>query len=1297
MDQEITTFTCPFGTYAYRRMPFGLCNAPTTFQRCMLAIFHDMIKESVEVFMDDFSIFGNSCDNCLNNLDKMLQHCKDAHLVLKWEKCHFMVKERIVLGHKVFKAGLEVDKAKIDVISKLPHPTNIKDTPFEFNDECHTAFNLLKEKLMCAPVIVIPNWNLSFKLMCDASDFAVGAVLVIAFDKIQSYLVLSKTIVHTDHSALRHIFKKQDAKPRLIRWILLLQEFDIEIKDKKGTKNVIVDHLSRIENDETSDDGEVDDNFPGETLMKINTRDEPWFTDFANYLGTTVRVEFGDATAAADPAGANAIARSFPHTYGQPLAHFFREKSKTANAQTINEHPKSTLLRFLGGSEGLFAQKTLDIADDVLATYKNKGGYDLLGRTKDQIRTTKQVNSAMAACKALNMDGLNIVGGVTFNTNTAQLAETFAEAKCATKVVGVPVTLNGDLKHSFCVLIFTCLFSFFLVNSQLISNVCTDALSAEKYYYFIRIMGRKASHVALECTLQSHPNMLPIPTHPALLPDLIVGLDRCLQYYTSKAKSGCGSRNTFIPAMLALTRCAAETKFHGVLGKKRNLPIYKEEILSHSLWDGLYVGELSSSAIEPFLQDLEQNLMVIAYTMNERVRTRLVAEIMKASLKGFCWFCLRVARLVLLLFNILDKLKMTSSLSEIYYGLTVTGLPMDVINKFSATTRDVIPLFRTETETVIERFRRVTLETYGSSTKSRLPLPATIGQWSPSDPNTLLRNGQALSTRPYILPSVYRTELAKLQDQIPLFSTKVAICSIETQLGAPISQLFADISPEPMAAASLVQVYTAHLHTRELVVVKVQRPGMSLSLTLDAMLFNMIGGQLKRFANARKDIIVAVNETVSFIFENNGNETLPLYKSITSLRDRIVSDLLLCMVSVTDTSEVLQAYTYVWGNSTDTDLYVDWDFEIDAFEQEYGVIKMVGLMIVSDAYHGCFHVFVTMMPYMDAGLNMSLRVVEDGHSNAINIAERLGLPNVVVGNARELDGTASAEINEHMSNRPPCGESYLLLHLAEVVDVIEDMEKLKQKLHEHIHEARHHLKLARELHRNLVVSERRIREHATSQRYIKIQEISEGGGVARSLLHKKVRQRRASPVLVSKADDSPLQPKMASFSSQSTPKESDAALVSESNVKNQELGDLVHVSKFNKNAVGLKVDPSKEEILVQLGNMKLKLTLLDVAMKARMGDLAQSLGMPPGNPEIIFKTHPNINKDLFSNENILGSKYPNRPFPASQLRMQSKDASAVPLTSKFLYVSVSMLDDGLILIEVASIVPLKGGPHPKYS
>ncbi|KAI6679167.1 hypothetical protein NL676_033048 [Syzygium grande] len=127
--------------------------------------------------------------------------------------------------------------------------------------------------------------------------------------------------------------------------------------------------------------------------------------------------------------------------------------------------------------------------------------------------------------------------------------------------------------------------------------------------------------------------------------------------------------------------------------------------------------------------------------------------------------------------------------------------------------------------------------------------------------------GQALSTRPDILPTIYCQELAKLQDQIPPFSSSVAIKSIETQLGAPISKIFADISPEPIAAASLGQVYKAHLPSGELVAVKVQRPGMTLSLTLDALLFNMIGGQLKRFAKARKDLLVAVNEMVRHMFD----------------------------------------------------------------------------------------------------------------------------------------------------------------------------------------------------------------------------------------------------------------------------------------------------------------------------------------------------------------------------------------------------------------------------------------------
>ncbi|BAF09832.1 pyrophosphate--fructose 6-phosphate 1-phosphotransferase subunit alpha [Oryza sativa Japonica Group] len=255
--------------------------------------------------------------------------------------------------------------------------------------------------------------------------------------------------------------------------------------------------------------------------------------------GTTVRVEYGDAAIAADPAGAHVISHAFPHTYGQPLAHFLRKTANVPDATVISEHPvvrvgvvfcgrqspgghnviwglheaikahnpNSKLIGFLGGSDGLLAQKTLEITDEVLSSYKNQGGYDMLGRTKDQIRTTEQVNGAMASCQALKLDALVIIGGVTSNTDAAQLAETFAEAKCATKVVGVPVTLNGDLKNQF-VETTVGFDTICKVNSQLISNVCTDALSAEKYYYFIRMMGRKASHVALECALQSHPNMV---------------------------------------------------------------------------------------------------------------------------------------------------------------------------------------------------------------------------------------------------------------------------------------------------------------------------------------------------------------------------------------------------------------------------------------------------------------------------------------------------------------------------------------------------------------------------------------------------------------------------------------------------------------------------------------------------------------------------------------------------------------------------------------------------------------------
>nr|GFA25905.1 DNA-directed DNA polymerase [Tanacetum cinerariifolium] len=304
-------------------MPFGLCNAPGTFQRCMLAIFHDMVENTMEDFMDDFLVFGNSFENCLSRLDKMLQRCEDTNLSLTWEKSHFMVKEGIVLGHKISKNGIEVDKAKIDVISKLPHPTTVKgirsflgpagfyrrfiqdfskisrpmthllekNTPFVFFEDCIQAFQTLKKKLMEAPILIVPNWDLPFELICDASDFTIEKemlAVVYAFEKFRSYLIMNKSIVHTDHSDLKYLFAKKDAKARLLWWVLLLQEFDFKVLDSKGAENLAADHLSRLENpyENVLDPKEINETFPLETLSMVTFRGDSnalWFANFVNY------------------------------------------------------------------------------------------------------------------------------------------------------------------------------------------------------------------------------------------------------------------------------------------------------------------------------------------------------------------------------------------------------------------------------------------------------------------------------------------------------------------------------------------------------------------------------------------------------------------------------------------------------------------------------------------------------------------------------------------------------------------------------------------------------------------------------------------------------------------------------------------------------------------------------------------------------------------------------------------------------------------------------------------------------
>jgi len=253
-------------------------------------------------------------------------------LVLNWEKCHFMVKKGIVLGHKVSQKGLEVDKVEIEVIEKLPPPILVKgvrsflghacfyrrfikdflkiahplckllekEVKFHFDDACMVAFTCLKKKLVSTPVIICPDWSNFFEVMYDASGTTLGVVLgkkckklfhpiyyasktlnnaqrnytvneqellavVDAFEKFRAYLLGTKVIIHTDHTALCYLIAKKDAKPRLIKWVLLLELFNFEVKDRRGCENQVADHLSKLEGKD-KDEPEIDikDDFPDE-------------------------------------------------------------------------------------------------------------------------------------------------------------------------------------------------------------------------------------------------------------------------------------------------------------------------------------------------------------------------------------------------------------------------------------------------------------------------------------------------------------------------------------------------------------------------------------------------------------------------------------------------------------------------------------------------------------------------------------------------------------------------------------------------------------------------------------------------------------------------------------------------------------------------------------------------------------------------------------------------------------------------------------------------------------------------
>nr|GEX49445.1 hypothetical protein [Tanacetum cinerariifolium] len=298
-------------------------------QRRVNPKIHDVIKKEVEQLLDAGLIYPISDSpwvspiHCVMKKGGMTVVTNDENelvstrLIIGWrlligKKAISWCKEGIVLGHKISKKGIKVDKAKIKVISKLPHLTTVKgirsflghagfyqrfikdfskisrpmthllekNTPFVFSNDCIQTFRTLKEKLTEAPILIAPNWDQPFELMCDPSDFTVGAVIgqrikkhfrtihyvskmmteaeayytttekemlvvVYAFEKFCSYLIMNKSIVYNDHSALKYLFAKKDAKSRLLRWILLLQEFDFKVVDTKVAENYAADHLSR--------------------------------------------------------------------------------------------------------------------------------------------------------------------------------------------------------------------------------------------------------------------------------------------------------------------------------------------------------------------------------------------------------------------------------------------------------------------------------------------------------------------------------------------------------------------------------------------------------------------------------------------------------------------------------------------------------------------------------------------------------------------------------------------------------------------------------------------------------------------------------------------------------------------------------------------------------------------------------------------------------------------------------------------------------------------------------------------
>ncbi len=242
-----------------------------------------------------------------------------------------------------------------------------------------------------------------------------------------------------------------------------------------------------------------------------------------------IEVKLGEPTQSV--ANQEELKALFPNTYGQPVAHIVSGKNPAAQRPLTvgvilsggqapgghnviaglfdglkKGHSESRLLGFLGGPIGLINGKYVEITAEMMDRYRNTGGFDIIGSGRDKIETQEQLDKVVAVCQQIGLDGVVIIGGDDSNTNAAVLAEYFKKIGSSTQVVGCPKTIDGDLKNAHIETSFgfdTACKTY----SELIGNICRDALSAKKYWHFIKLMGRSASHIALECALQTQPNI----------------------------------------------------------------------------------------------------------------------------------------------------------------------------------------------------------------------------------------------------------------------------------------------------------------------------------------------------------------------------------------------------------------------------------------------------------------------------------------------------------------------------------------------------------------------------------------------------------------------------------------------------------------------------------------------------------------------------------------------------------------------------------------------------------------------